>query len=77
LSDIKLPWRHGALRLNISVSGLQNGQPLIEYLPGEDHLTAPGGHTERMEWVRKSYERFFEKVLEKEALFGAPPGDLG
>jgi hypothetical protein len=77
LSDIKLPWHTGSLRLNISVSGLKNGQPLVEYKPAEEQLVAPLGHTERMEWVRKSYERFFEKVVEKEALFGAPPIDLG
>jgi hypothetical protein len=76
LSDIKLPWHTGSLRLNISVDGIRNGQPLIEYKPAEE-LLAPNGHSERMEWVRKSYERFFEKVLEKEALFGAPPADFG
>lgn len=76
MSDIKLPWAQGSLRLNISVNGLKNKQPLIQYIP-VDQLVAPPGHTERMEWVRKSYERFFEKVLEKEALFGAPPADLG
>lgn len=76
MSDIKLPWQTGSLRLNISVDGLKQGQPLVEYLPAQE-LVAPTGHTERMEWVRKSYERFFEKVVEKESLFGTTPPDLG
>lgn len=76
LSDIKVPWHSGCLSLNISVNGLINGEPLLQYKPADD-MVAPPLHTERMEWVRKSYERFFEKVLEKEALFGTPPADMG
>jgi len=40
--------------------------------PRLETLNMPQGHEERLEWVRKSYERFFEKVREIDALMGIP-----
>ncbi len=37
-----------------------------------DSLNAPNSREERLEWVKKSYERFFEKVREYDALLGQP-----
>lgn len=36
--------------------------------PRLDDLQAPQGHEERLAWVKQSYERFFEKVREHDAL---------
>lgn len=36
--------------------------------PRLDDLNTPGTHEERLAWVRQSYERFFEKVREHDAL---------
>lgn len=61
---------------------LKNGQQLelvsastdvVEVLPIKtlstlDDLNLPSHHEERLEWVRKSCERFFEKVREFETL---------
>ena len=60
---------------NMAVGLTGEGQPLLSFMPS-DEMVPPLGHVERMEWVRKSYERFLEKVLEKEALVGAPPTDI-
>ncbi|MBX9685541.1 MAG: hypothetical protein K2X27_02495 [Candidatus Obscuribacterales bacterium] len=38
--------------------------------PRLDAFNIPGSHEERLEWVRKSCERFFEKVREYDALKG-------
>ncbi len=75
MSDIKLPWHNGSLRFNISVHGIRGGEPLVEYLRA-DELAPPSSHPERMEWVRKSYERFFEKVLENDSIAAASSHDL-
>jgi hypothetical protein len=40
--------------------------------PRLETLSMPQNHEERLEWVRKSYERFFEKVREIDALMGIP-----
>jgi hypothetical protein len=44
------------------------GQPTVAYLPQADDFSAPSTHEERLEWVRQSYERFIEKVLERDVL---------
>ena len=36
--------------------------------PRLDELHAPHTHEERLAWVKQSYERFFEKVREHDAL---------
>jgi hypothetical protein len=38
----------------------------------QEGLNIPASHEERLEWVRKSCERFFEKVREFDALRGLP-----
>jgi hypothetical protein len=43
---------------------------LVSYQPLLDDLTAPARFDERLEWVRQSYQRFFDKVLEADALLG-------
>ncbi len=48
-------------------TGLANFHP-----PKLDSLNAPNSREERLEWVKKSYERFFEKVREYDALLGYP-----
>jgi hypothetical protein len=46
---------------------------VIHRLPnGQDTFNIPASHEERLEWVRKSCERFFEKVREIDALMGRP-----
>ncbi len=35
-----------------------------------DSLCTPTTHEERLEWVKKSYERFFEKVRDYDELLG-------
>jgi hypothetical protein len=47
-----------------------SGKPEVNYVPPAE-LTPPVEYSDRIEWVRKSYERFIEKVLEIEALRGA------
>lgn len=46
--------------------GLQFQPPRLET------FNIPGAQEERLEWVRKSCERFFEKVREYDALLGLP-----
>jgi hypothetical protein len=74
LSDVRFG-QTSLLDLHIRIKLGDEGQPLITYLPTRE-LVPPVSHTERMEWVRKSAQRFLEKVLEKEALVGAPPTDI-
>lgn len=38
--------------------------------PRLETFNIPSSHEERLEWVRKSCERFFEKVREQDALLG-------
>ena len=38
----------------------------------QESLYVPASHEERLEWVRKSCERFFEKVREFDALVVRP-----
>lgn len=45
------------------------GQPVVNYVASPE-LAPPPEYSDRIEWVRKSYERFIEKVLEIEALRG-------
>lgn len=40
----------------------------IKTLSTLEDLSVPGNHEERLEWVRKSCERFFEKVREFETM---------
>lgn len=40
--------------------------------PRLEVFNAPQSHEERLEWVKKSCERFFEKLLEFDALLGLP-----
>lgn len=40
--------------------------------PRLEAFNIPGSHEERLEWVKKSCERFFEKVRELDALLGLP-----
>ena len=40
--------------------------------PRLEAFNIPGSHEERLEWVRKSCERFFEKVREIDAMLGLP-----
>lgn len=37
-----------------------------------DYCQLPQSHEERLEWVKKSCERFFEKVRELETVLGLP-----
>lgn len=39
---------------------------------GLEALSVPSQHEERLEWVRKSYERFIEKVREYDSWLGLP-----
>lgn len=40
----------------------------VKTLSSLDDLSVPLSHEERLEWVRKSCERFFEKVREFETM---------
>lgn len=40
----------------------------VRTLSSLDDLSVPLSHEERLEWVRKSCERFFEKIREFETL---------
>jgi hypothetical protein len=48
------------------------GATLYFHPPRLEAFNIPGSHEERLEWVRKSCERFFEKVREIDALLGLP-----
>lgn len=52
------------------------GHPLSSEKPQGEN-PGSGGYIERLEWVRKSYERFLAKLVENEALVAAPPADIG
>jgi hypothetical protein len=52
--------------------GERLGGPVVNFAPTPEVVMAPEG-PDRIEWVRKSYERFIEKVLEIEALRGPAP----
>ena len=69
LSDIKLPGLGTTVHAGIRIEGSPDGKPTVSYRSSPD-LVPPRDLAERLEWVRKSYERFIEKVLEKEALLG-------
>ncbi len=58
----------GPLTLGIRLESDANGQPVVTYVPRVEDFTPPTTREERIEWVRQSYERFFEKVLEKDTL---------
>lgn len=40
--------------------------------PRLEVFSMPPNHEERLEWVKKSCERFFEKILELDARLGLP-----
>jgi hypothetical protein len=69
LTDAKLPITGVPLEFGITI-GEQSGKPVVNYVPSPE-LAPPPEYTDRIEWVRQSYERFIEKVLEIEALRGA------
>ena len=64
-----------SLKLGVNIQASGTGKPVITYKPSTE-FSPPVGYVERMEWIRKSYERFLAKVLEKEALVGGPPVDI-
>ena len=64
-----------ALQLAINILNRGNGQPAIQYAASGEFIR-PDSHQERMDWVSKSYERFLQKVLEKEELVGTPPTNI-
>lgn len=74
MSNVK-PGQPKPLELGIQMRANGDGNTVIAYLPGAD-FKPPASHPERLEWIRKSYERFLQKVLEKEQLVGAPPTDI-
>lgn len=45
------------------------GEPVMDFKPTPD-FAPPVDYSDRIEWVRQSYERFIEKMLEIEALRG-------
>lgn len=69
MTDAKLPYTGAPLEFGISIGEL-GGKPVVNYVPSPE-LAPPPEYPDRIEWVRKSYERFIEKVLEIEALRGA------
>jgi hypothetical protein len=71
LTDAKLPTQGGPLDFGISI-GERLGKPQVNFAPSPE-LAPPAEYPDRIEWVRKSYERFIEKVLEIEALRGPAP----
>jgi hypothetical protein len=64
-----------ALELGISLRNAYDGEPVVAFVPSRDFVP-PHSHSERLEWIRKSYERFLAKLLEKEELVGPPPTDI-
>ena len=60
---------------SFAIRAAADGGSIVTYTTGRD-LLAPHNHPERLEWIRKSYERFLQKVLEKEELVGVPPTDI-
>lgn len=74
LSKVK-PAHQQPLELGIQMRANADGNAVISYIPGTD-FRPPASHPERLEWIRKSYERFLQKVLEKEQMVGAPPTDI-
>ena len=54
-----------------SAYSLANYKSLLE------DLTPPVRADERVEWVRQSYQRFFDKVVEIETLMGRPFVEIG
>jgi hypothetical protein len=71
LSDAKLPIQGGPVDFGISV-GEDLSKPVVNFAPTPEVVISPE-YPDRIEWVRKSYERFIEKVLEIEALRGPAP----
>jgi hypothetical protein len=69
LTDAKIPTQGGPLEFGIAFSD-RGGRPEVNYIPSPE-LAPPSDYTDRIEWVRKSYERFIEKMLEIETLRGA------
>lgn len=47
-----------------------NGAAVNYHLPRLETFDIPHSQEERLEWVRKSCERFFEKIREIDALLG-------
>lgn len=69
MSEAKISPQGAPLELGITFSE-RAGQPAVSYKPSAE-LSPPADYSDRIEWVRQSYERFIEKVLEIETIRGA------
>ena len=63
--------------LGIRLDPEKDGAAAVSYGPPVGDLAIPSSAEERIAWVRQSYERFIEKVLEKEALSRQIAMELG
>lgn len=70
MTDAKVPTPGAAFDLGIAFSE-RAGQPVVNFVPSPELVTPPD-YADRIEWVRKSYERFIEKVMEIETLRSGP-----
>jgi hypothetical protein len=68
LSEANLPTQGKSVEFGIAF-GERAGQPVVNFKPSAE-MAPPTEYSDRIEWVRQSYERFIEKVLEIEALRG-------
>lgn len=55
-----------------SVENSTSSEAIYFRPPRMETFNIPANQEERLEWVRKSCERFFEKVREIDALLGRP-----
>jgi len=53
---------------DIAIEPDRQGQHVVVFPKLVEELNAPEIHGDRLDWIRESYERFFEKIQEKEAL---------
>jgi hypothetical protein len=56
---------------SVSIRRDINGNHVVRFPKLKDELSPPLPYPERIEWIKLSCERFFQKIRDKEALTGA------
>ena len=56
------------LRREIAVDVDESGQPVVRFPDEQGEYDPPTEQRQRLEWIRLSCERFFEKVRERNAI---------
>jgi hypothetical protein len=56
------------LDFRIAIESDEKGGHVVVFRPQGDELSCPATYGQRVTWIRRSYERFDEKVRQKRAI---------